>query len=476
MSLLRKALPLAIGLIALGAAPASAGTVSNAQFGFCVDNCLNTTTTGKAGANVYYHFQWTVPSGFDGGDPPNGDNSQSFVIDGSGGKAPGTVFASGASNYQITYLTGGYSVHPFRSDAIQVTNGGERLVVTPYNGSLNVPPGATMGLDMYNSPKNGCTLGGGKFFSISTSLDSAANTNNFTLTAGDPSQVSPTGGNNQSATVGTAFAQPLQAKVTDSCGNNIQGTNVAFSGPGTGASGSFAAGTSTTDASGVATSQTLTANTVAGDWDATASVTGGSNPTATFDLTNDPGDVETAELGLDPSSISADGFATSTATLHLEDEFGNGVPGLDTGTVSFLSDGGHNFDSTNDAGDGDYQATLTSTNTPGNSLITGTYNGGVSPLPDTATLEQTADLIAPDATINIGPGKKSKDRTPTFYFSSDDENANFECKLDSEKYVECDSPFTTKKLGFGKHKLSVRARDSSDNVSDVDTLSFKIVK
>ena len=95
MAFLRKAIPLALGLAALAAPAGASATVSNAQFGFCDPSCLDTTTTGKAGANVSYHFQWTVPGGFDGGDPsvgggPSGDNSQSFTIDGSGGKAPGT--------------------------------------------------------------------------------------------------------------------------------------------------------------------------------------------------------------------------------------------------------------------------------------------------------------------------------------------------------------------------------------------------
>jgi hypothetical protein len=175
--------------------------------------------------------------------------------------------------------------------------------------------------------------------------------------------------------------------------------------------------------------------------------------------------------------MPSDGFSTATATLHLEDQYGNPVPGLGTNLFSFTStDAGHDFGVPSDAGGGDYTAELTASNTPGSSTITGTYDDGIISKQDTATLDQTADLVAPDATINIGPGKKGKDRTPTFFFSATEDNVSFECKLDSAGYKECNSPYTTPKLSFGKHKMSVRAVDGSNNVGDADSLSFKIVK
>jgi hypothetical protein len=476
MSLRRTLLPLAAGLIAFAVpSVASAANVTNAQFGFCQATCLSTTTTGKAGANAMYHFEFTVPSGFDGGAPSTGDGSQSFTIDGSGGKAPGTGFPTNPNNYQIGYGTGGYSVHPFRSGAIQVTNGGERLVVTPFNGSLNVGAGETMELDIYgNSARNGCTVGGGKLYSISTTLDGAANTNTFSLVAGDPATLSASGGDDQSTIVGNAFATALQAHLTDSCGNDVPSTNVSFTAPDSGASGSFAAGTSTTNASGIATAPTLTANTVAGDWQAGASVTGGSNPTTTFNLTNDPGAVNSVDLDLEPDSILADGFSTSIATLHIKDEYDNPISGIDPSLVTFSAqDTGQLIGTTSDAGNGNYSAQITASSTPGDSLITGVYDGT---LQDTQTLTQTQDLIAPIATINIGPGGKTRDRTPTFYFSSDDEHAEFEGKVDSGRYRALQAPHTLSKLSYGKHKFSVRAVDSSDNKGPVDSLSFKVVK
>ena len=233
-----------------------------------------------------------------------------------------------------------------------------------------------MEVDIHNSaPKNGCTVGTGRLFSISTTLDGAANTNNFSIVPGDPAQLDPDSAD-QSTTVGTAFANPLQAHLTDACGNDVANTNVSFTTPGTGASGTFAAGTSTTDAGGVATSTALTANTVAGDWQAGASVTGGSNPTTTFDLKNAPGAVDSVELDLEPDSILADGFSTSLATLHLEDEFDNPVTGLVPSLITFSSqDAGQLVGGTGEDGAGNYSAFIRASTTPGDSLITGTYNG-----------------------------------------------------------------------------------------------------
>ena len=84
--------------------------------------------------------------------------------------------------------------------------------------------------------------------------------------AGAASSIAATSGDNQSATVATAFADPLVATVTDQYGNPVSGDSVTF----TVASGSatFPGGvstdTETTGADGTATAATLTAGTVAG--------------------------------------------------------------------------------------------------------------------------------------------------------------------------------------------------------------------
>lgn len=114
----------------------------------------------------------------------------------------------------------------------------------------------------------------------------------FSLTnaAGAAATIAATNGTPQSAQTGTAFSSPLVAAVLDSASNPVAGVVVTFSAPTTGASGTFANGTTTemdtTDASGMATSSTFTANaTAGGPYTVTASIAA-LPATASFSLTN----------------------------------------------------------------------------------------------------------------------------------------------------------------------------------------------
>jgi len=111
---------------------------------------------------------------------------------------------------------------------------------------------------------------------------------NFSLTntAVPVESIAVNSGSSQTATVNTAFAAPLVAKVTTG-GTPTSGVVVTFTAPGTGASGTFAGGvnTATTDANGLATSAVFTANGTAGAYTVAATVSGVSTP-ANFSLTN----------------------------------------------------------------------------------------------------------------------------------------------------------------------------------------------
>src|SRR5439155_1250114 len=94
-------------------------------------------------------------------------------------------------------------------------------------------------------------------------------------------------GGSQSAAVGTAFADPLVVKVTDTFGNGVPGVTVTFAGPSSGAGVTFPGGaTAITDPSGRA-GVALVANTVAGSYAVTATAPGAAAP-ASFALTNTP--------------------------------------------------------------------------------------------------------------------------------------------------------------------------------------------
>jgi hypothetical protein len=111
----------------------------------------------------------------------------------------------------------------------------------------------------------------------------------MSVTAGAPATIKVSGAASQSATVGTAFASPLAVLLTDAYQNPVASTVVTFTAPASGASAAFTGGTNqvsaTTNTHGIATTPSLTANSVAGAYGVAASVSG-LTPTAVFSLTN----------------------------------------------------------------------------------------------------------------------------------------------------------------------------------------------
>ncbi|HKW65252.1 MAG TPA: hypothetical protein VJN89_22055, partial [Candidatus Acidoferrum sp.] len=123
-----------------------------------------------------------------------------------------------------------------------------------------------------------------------------SNSVNFNVTAGAPATMTANAGTTpQSATISTAFANPLAVTVKDAGSNPVSGVNVTFTAPGSGASGTFsnstAAITVATNASGVA-SAPFTANaTAGGPYTVTAAASG--LTTVNFSLTNTAGAAKT---------------------------------------------------------------------------------------------------------------------------------------------------------------------------------------
>ncbi|MGO9855019.1 MAG: beta strand repeat-containing protein [Acidimicrobiales bacterium] len=152
---------------------------------------------------------------------------------------------------------------------------------------------------------------------------------------GAPTNITEVSGSPQSATVHTAFANPLVAKVTDSHGDPVPGTSVTFSAPSSGASGTFSNGSTTitgTTGSNGEVSETFTANTTAGGpYTVKASVSGVSSP-ADFSLTNTPAAATKLVFSTQPPTSTA---ATSTfsTTVSIEDTYGNVETG-DSSTVA----------------------------------------------------------------------------------------------------------------------------------------------
>jgi hypothetical protein len=114
---------------------------------------------------------------------------------------------------------------------------------------------------------------------------------NFLLTnlAGAAASVTATAGSSQSAVINTAFATRLQATVKDAGNNPVPDATVIFTAPSSGASGTFAGGQTTataiTNSQGVATAPAFSANSIAGTYTVTASVSG-VGTAANFSLIN----------------------------------------------------------------------------------------------------------------------------------------------------------------------------------------------
>jgi hypothetical protein len=157
----------------------------------------------------------------------------------------------------------------------------------------------TNGVATVSASSNGVmTLYKAETASVTVSDGTHTGTLSVTVSAAAPGNIAATSGAGQSATVSTAFTNPLAATVTDSYGNAKSGVSVTFGAPSSGASATFASGgnctsnpqtyqcVATTNSSGVATSSTFTANANQGTYNVGATASGGSNPSVNFSETN----------------------------------------------------------------------------------------------------------------------------------------------------------------------------------------------
>ncbi len=142
-------------------------------------------------------------------------------------------------------------------------------------------------------------------YSVTASVSGVATPAAYSLTnnIGAPASISAVGGNSQTVLTGATFPLPLSAIVRDIGGNPVPNVQVTFSLPGAGASGTFqVVGTpltavATTNASGIAVSPSVGANSIAGAFAATAS-TAGVAVSANFILSSSPGvSISTSSLG-----------------------------------------------------------------------------------------------------------------------------------------------------------------------------------
>jgi hypothetical protein len=140
----------------------------------------------------------------------------------------------------------------------------------------------------------------------------------FTNTPGPVASIAVFSGSNQSATIGTAFANPLVVVATDEFGNPVPFASVTFTAPSSGASATITGSPATTGANGQA-SVTAKANNIVGAYSVIASVAGLTTP-ATFSLAN-----TYAVVALFDQTKANHSGSTVPITIKLTDALGNNV-------------------------------------------------------------------------------------------------------------------------------------------------------
>jgi hypothetical protein len=86
------------------------------------------------------------------------------------------------------------------------------------------------------------------------------------------------------------------------------------------------------------------------------------------------------------------------------------------------------------------------------------------------------DGTAPETVITAGPanGTTINTTTPTFAFEASEAESTFDCAVDSEKFISCESPHTLSALGDGAHVFQVRATDAVGNAGEPVLVSFTV--
>lgn len=148
----------------------------------------------------------------------------------------------------------------------------------------------------------------------------------LTTTADVPASVTRSAGQSQTATVNSAVAVAPAVLVRDQFNNPVAGISVTFAPAG--GSGSVTGGTTTTNASGVATVGSWTLGTVAGGNTLNVTVTGIGGAPLTFSATGTPGAAANLAVSTGNNQAAIAGQAVTTPpAVVVTDQFGNAVTG-----------------------------------------------------------------------------------------------------------------------------------------------------
>ncbi len=231
--------------------------------------------------------------------------------------------------------------------------------------------------------------------SVLLSLEAVITSGTATGTIEDddaPASITKAAGDNQSARINTAFATALVVEVQNAAGHLVQGADVTFAAPASGASGAFAsAAMVTTGADGRATAPELSANGTVGLYTVTASAAGGALAVQ-FSLTNVQWETTTSILAAPEPSIYPQPYTVTFTVAPV----GAGV-GTPTGNV-VVSDGTHECTATVAAGSCSLSSTPAGANT-----LTATYAGDASYGGSTGTASHEVGKATPGVVLTVSP-------------------------------------------------------------------------
>ncbi len=279
--------------------------------------------------------------------------------------AVGDVNDDGRPDVVLALSTGSLDLFPGTGAALEVTQGsGQSAPINSYFENaliVSAPPGAPV---FFTAPQSGAsgvftdtgtaatmvtadgsgTATSPPFFSNSVSgvynitVDApgtaVSTVVSLTNSAGAPASIVVISGSSQTQTISTAFGAPLQVLVKDASGNPVPNAPATFTAPASGASLTFASsGTNTvvvsTNASGMAISPQITANSTPGAFNVTATVKGVDTAVG-FYLTNEATTQVTIAMSIPGMTFTVDGAQYANFQTYT---FTNWNPG-DTHTIS----------------------------------------------------------------------------------------------------------------------------------------------
>jgi len=210
------------------------------------------------------------------------------------------------------------------------TGGGS---VTGGNATTN-----TVGVATVGSWTLGTTAGSNSITATSIGLSGSPVNFSATGTAGAATQIALNAGNNQSATAGTPVAIPPSVIVKDQFNNPVSGVGVTFA-VATGG-GSVTGGSTTTNASGIATVGSWTLGTTAGTNTLTATSGSLTGSPVTFTATGTAGGATQVALNAGDGQTAAVGSAVALPpSVIVKDAFNNPVSGVNV-TFAVVTGGG----------------------------------------------------------------------------------------------------------------------------------------